>query len=84
MRTHNIYAPYPEELNRQAVGILAQYHFAPTKAAAKNLLNEGKKTETIYITGNTVIDALQTTVREDYTHPVLECEGCQIGFIGCA
>lgn len=72
LRTHNIYAPYPEEFNRQAVGILAQYHFAPTKAAAKNLLGEGKKTETIYITGNTVIDALQTTVKEDYTHPVLE------------
>lgn len=72
LRTHNIYSPYLEEFNRQAVGILAQYHFAPTEAAAKNLLQEGKTAKNVYVTGNTAIDALKTTVREEYTHPVLE------------
>lgn len=72
LRTYNIYSPYPEEFNRQAVGIIAAYHFAPTELSRKNLLKEGKKPETIYVTGNTAIDALKTTVRKDYTHPVLE------------
>ena len=72
LRTYNIYSPYPEEFNRQAVGIVSQYNFAPTDLSKQNLLNEGKKAETIYVTGNTAIDALKTTVREDYTHPELE------------
>lgn len=72
LRTYNIYSPYPEEFNRQAVGIVAAYNFAPTELSKQNLLNEGKKAETIYVTGNTAIDALKTTVRDDYTHPELE------------
>ena len=72
LRTYNIYSPYPEEFNRQAVGIISQYNFAPTELSKQNLLNEGKKSESIYVTGNTAIDALQTTVRKDYTHPELE------------
>ncbi len=72
LRTYNIYSPYPEEFNRQAVGIVAKYHFAPTELSKDNLLREGKKEDTIYVTGNTAIDALQTTVRDDYTHPELE------------
>ena len=72
LRTYNIYSPYPEEFNRQAVGIVAKYHFAPTEISKENLLNEGKKIEDIFVTGNTAIDALQTTVREDYAHPELE------------
>ena len=72
LRTYNIYSPYPEEFNRQAVGIIAKYHFAPTETAKDNLLREGKKEETIFVTGNTAIDALKTTVRHDYQHPELE------------
>lgn len=72
LRTHNIKSPYPEEFNRQAVGLFADYHFAATKKAAENLISEGKDKETICITGNTVIDALKTTVNKDYTHPELE------------
>ena len=72
LRTYNIYSPYPEEFNRQAVGIVAKYNFAPTELAKQNLLNEGKKAESIFITGNTAIDALKTTVREDYTSTHLE------------
>lgn len=72
LRTYNIYSPYPEEFNRQAVGLVAKYHFAPTEISRQNLLREGKKAEDIYVTGNTAIDALQTTVRDDYTHPELE------------
>ena len=71
LRTYNIYSPYPEEFNRQAVGIVSQFNFAPTELSKQNLLNEGKKVESIYVTGNTAIDALKTTVREDYTHPEL-------------
>ena len=71
LRTYNIYSPYPEEFNRQAVSIISQYNFAPTARARDNLLREGKRAETIFVTGNTAIDALQTTVREDYTHPEL-------------
>lgn len=72
LRTYNIFSPYPEEFNRQAVSIISKYNFAPTDLSKANLINEGKKEETIYITGNTAIDALKTTVREDYTHPELE------------
>lgn len=72
LRTYNIYSPYPEEFNRQAVGIIAKYNFAPTELSRDNLLKEGKNPESIYITGNTAIDALKTTVRADYTHPMLE------------
>ena len=72
LRTYDIYSPYPEEFNRQAVGIVARYNFAPTELSKQNLLREGKKPESIYVTGNTAIDALKTTVREDYTHPELE------------
>ncbi len=72
LRTYNIYSPYPEEFNRQGVGIISSYHFAPTPLAKTNLLREGKKEENIYVTGNTVIDAMRQTVREDYTHPELE------------
>lgn len=72
LRTYNIYSPYPEEFNREAVGAIAACHFAPTKIAAENLIREGKPKESIFITGNTAIDALATTVREDYSHPELE------------
>ena len=79
LRTYNIYSPYPEEFNRQAVGIIAAYHFAPTELSRQNLLKEGKKPDSIYVTGNTAIDALKTTVREDYTHPDLEwAEGSRL------
>lgn len=72
LRTYNIYSPYPEEFNRQAVGILAAYNFAPTEMSKDNLLKEGKNPASIFVTGNTAIDALKTTVREDYSHPELE------------
>lgn len=75
LRTYNIYSPYPEEFNRQAVGIIAKYNFAPTELSKENLLREGKNPDSIYVTGNTAIDALKTTVREDYTHPELEWAG---------
>lgn len=72
LRTYDIYSPYPEEFNRQAVGIISKYNFAPTNMAKDNLLREGKNADTIYVTGNTAIDALRTTVREDYSHPELD------------
>ena len=72
LRTYNIYSPYPEEFNRQAVSIISAYNFAPTELSRQNLLKEGKNPDTIYVTGNTAIDALKTTVRSDYTHPELE------------
>ena len=75
LRTYDIYSPYPEEFNRQAVGVLAQYHFTPTQLSKDNLLREGKTPERIFVTGNTAIDALQTTIQEDYTHPELEWIG---------
>lgn len=79
LRTYNIYSPYPEEFNRQAVGIIAKYNFSPTEQARQNLLSEGKDASTIYVTGNTAIDALKTTVREEYTHPELEwAEGSRL------
>ena len=72
LRTYNIHSPYPEEFNRQVVSIISRFNFAPTELSKQNLLNEGKKAETIYVTGNTAIDALKTTVRKDYAHPELE------------
>lgn len=72
LRTYNIYSPYPEEFNRQAVSIISKFNFAPTELSKQNLLKEGKDPESIYVTGNTAIDALNTTVRENYTHPELE------------
>lgn len=72
LRTYDIYSPYPEEFNRQAVGIVAKYNFSPTELSKNNLLKEGKDPSGIYVTGNTAIDALKTTVKEDYTHPELE------------
>ncbi len=72
LRTYNLYSPYPEEFNRQAVGIIAQYNFAPTEGARKNLIREGKSANQIYVTGNTAIDALKTTVKKTYFHPELE------------
>ena len=72
LRTYNIYSPYPEEFNREAVSIIAKYNFAPTEVSKGNLINEGKDPASIYVTGNTAIDALKTTVREDYTHEQLE------------
>ncbi|RIW36047.1 UDP-N-acetylglucosamine 2-epimerase (non-hydrolyzing) [Bacillus salacetis] len=72
LRTYNIYSPYPEEFNRQAVGIVAKYNFAPTDMSKENLLKEGKDPATIHVTGNTAIDALKTTVRDDYAHEQLD------------
>lgn len=75
LRTWDIYSPYPEEFNRQTVSILAKYNFAPTELTAENLRREGRDPATIYVTGNTVIDAMRFTVRDDYTHPELEWVG---------
>ena len=72
LRTYNLYSPYPEEFNRQAVSILSAFNFAPTNMSRDNLLKEGKDPDTIYVTGNTAIDALKTIVRQDYTHPELQ------------
>jgi len=75
LRTRNIYSPYPEEFNRQCVSLLAKYNFAPTGTARDNLIGEGKDPGSIYVTGNTAIDALKTTVRPDYRHPLLDWAG---------
>ena len=72
LRTWNKYSPYPEEMNRQLTGVMADLHFAPIEVSKKNLLDENKNPETIFVTGNTAIDALATTVSEHYSHPVLE------------
>lgn len=72
LRTYNIFSPYPEEFNRQAVGIIAKYNFAPTNMSKENLLREGKNPASIFVTGNTAIDALKTTVRENYAHAELD------------
>ena len=72
LRTYNIYSPYPEEFNRQAVSIISKFNFAPTELSKQNLMKEGKDPDSIYVTGNTAIDALKTTVCESYTHPELE------------
>lgn len=72
LRTWDKYSPFPEEMNRQLTGVMADLHFSPTNGSADNLRHEAKPEESIYVTGNTAIDALKTTVREDYTHPVLD------------
>ncbi len=72
LRTWDKYSPFPEEMNRQLTGVLADLHFAPTRQAADNLRDEHKREETIYITGNTAIDALTTTVTKTYRHDVLD------------
>lgn len=72
LRTYNIYSPFPEEFNRQAVSIISTFNFAPTELSKMNLLKEGKKPDSIFVTGNTAIDALKTTVKSDYSHPELE------------
>lgn len=72
LRTYNIYSPYPEEFNREAVGVISSFNFTPTEISKENLLREGKKENSIFVTGNTAIDALKTTVRSDYTHSELE------------
>lgn len=72
LRTYNIYSPYPEEFNRQAVSIIAKYNFAPTNLSRDNLIKEGKKEDSIWVTGNTAIDALRTTVRPEYSDENIE------------
>ena len=72
LRTYDIYSPFPEEFNRQAVSIISHYNFAPTETAKQNLVREGRSADTIFITGNTAIDALRFTVKEQYRHPELE------------
>jgi len=72
LRTYDIYSPYPEEFNREAVGIVSAFNFAPTIISKDNLVKEGKNPDSIWITGNTAIDALKTTVRDSYSHPVLD------------
>lgn len=72
LRTYDIYSPFPEEFNRQAVGIISRYHFAPTEMAKDHLIREGKREDSIFVTGNTAIDALSTTVKENYSHPELD------------
>lgn len=82
LRTHNIYSPYPEEFNRQAVSIISRFNFAPTELSRKNLVDEGRDPKSIYVTGNTVIDALKTTVSSNYSHPELEwAKGSRLIFI---
>lgn len=75
LRTYNIHSPYPEEFNRRTVGVIAKYNFAPTQLAADHLIQEGKNPDNVFVTGNTVIDAMQHTVRKDYTHPELDWVG---------
>ena len=75
LRTYNLYSPYPEEFNRQATSIIAKYNFAPTEMAKSNLIQEGKDEHTIYVTGNTAIDALKTTVNDKYTNSLLDWVG---------
>ena len=72
LRTYNLYSPYPEEFNRQATGIISELNFAPTEMSRQNLINEGKDKNKIFVTGNTAIDALQTTVKENYENKELK------------
>lgn len=79
LRTYNIDSPFPEEFNRQVVGLISRFNFAPTATSKNNLIKEGKNENTVFVTGNTVIDALKTTVKKDYTHPELEwIDGCRM------
>lgn len=75
LRTYNLYSPFPEEFNRQGIEIISSFNFAPTNLSKQNLIDEGKNPKTIYVTGNTIIDAMQHTVKEDYTHAELEWVG---------
>ncbi|MEG0094275.1 MAG: UDP-N-acetylglucosamine 2-epimerase (non-hydrolyzing) [Erysipelotrichaceae bacterium] len=75
LRTWNKYSPFPEEMNRQMVGVMADYHFSPTSMSANNLINENKNKERIYITGNTAIDAMATTIKKEYHHPIFDWVG---------
>lgn len=75
LRTYNKYSPFPEEANRQFVGVISDMNFAPTEQSKDNLLREGKNPDTIIVTGNTAIDALQTTVRDDYEHEIIDWVG---------
>lgn len=75
LRTWNKYSPYPEEMNRQMIGVLADMHFAPTENSKNSLLKEGKNPQNIYVTGNTAIDALKTTVNKGYSNPIFEWVG---------
>lgn len=75
LRTGNKYSPFPEEINRQFIGLVADMNFAPTEKAKNNLLSEGKDPSSIFVTGNTAIDALKLTVREDYSDEVTEFAG---------
>lgn len=75
LRTWNKYSPFPEEMNRQLTGVMADLHFSPTTMSAENLRRENKKEESIFVTGNTAIDALTTTVKEEYHHEVLDSLG---------
>ena len=75
LRTYNVYSPYPEEFNRQATGSIAKFHFAPTNMAKENLEKEGKPVDSIFVTGNTAIDAIHSTIRSDYQHPILDWVG---------
>ena len=79
LRTHNIYSPWPEEMNRQITGRIASYHFAPTPLSRKNLLLENVAEDKVFVTGNTVIDALRTTVRENYTFSDAELNALPFG-----
>lgn len=72
LRTYNKYSPYPEEINRQVTGVIADLHFAPTNESKKNLIKEGKCESDIYVTGNTAIDALKTTVKSNYTNEIID------------
>lgn len=72
LRTYDKYSPFPEEVNRQVTGVIADMHFAPTEVSKNNLLKEGKKEDAIYVTGNTAIDALKTTVKDEYYHPIFD------------
>lgn len=82
LRTRNLASPWPEEFNRQAVDVVSNWYFAPTETSRRNLLDEAKPDDSIFVTGNTGIDALRHTVREDYSHPVLDwAEGSRLVLI---
>jgi UDP-N-acetylglucosamine 2-epimerase (non-hydrolysing) len=82
LRTYRARSPFPEEFNRQAISVIADLHFAPTELARENLLREGKRAETVFVTGNTVLDALKGTVREDFSHEILEwASGYRLVFV---
>ena len=75
LRTYNKYSPFPEEMNRQFVGVMADMNFAPTERSKQNLIREGKNPDSIYVTGNTAIDALKLTVNQEYNDEITEWVG---------